>query len=168
MKRELVNEIAALERRSTITPRQIWKFAKDNPDSELHKEFEWDVQAAAEKHWDHTAQRLLGQYKTVIIVEDIEYTPRKYWPDPTVDESRYRSVEAIKGNNRRAVMLPNLRQSLKMLENLEQLANVWDYQAVADLFANMIRIGRRAELEIQGKATKQITEDKSKRPTVEG
>lgn len=165
MKQELVNEIAALERRKTIEPRQIWQFAKDNPDTELHKEFNWDVQAAAEAHWDHTAQRLIGQYRTIVVVEDVEYTPRKYWPDPTSDESRYRSVDSIKGNNRRAVMLPNLRQSLTMLKNIQDLANIWGYDDVADELEAMLRAGRRAEQAIIGKTSKPVIEDK--RPSAE-
>lgn len=50
-----------------LTPKQIVKEAraKSNP---LYKEFDWNVQRAAQKHWEDTARDLLTRYITVRVV----------------------------------------------------------------------------------------------------
>lgn len=44
--------------------RQVVEFARQNPNSELHNRFQWDLEQAAYLHWLSTARRLIAVYVT--------------------------------------------------------------------------------------------------------
>lgn len=47
-----------------IWANDVVEWAQENPESELHRRFQWDVQKAAYQHWLHTARHLIAVFIT--------------------------------------------------------------------------------------------------------
>ena len=67
LQRLRADEIEA--RDGSVTPRAIVEDAKD-PDSPFHAEFDWDVDRAAQAHWEDVARSLIRRIKLPEIVQD--------------------------------------------------------------------------------------------------
>lgn len=53
-----------------VKPQQMVDFAKNDPDSELHKCFTWDNDIAAEKYRLDKAQRIIGGLTYTMVIEE--------------------------------------------------------------------------------------------------
>ena len=93
--REVLREIDATHE-GKITAGMVVEAAR-NPESPLHKLFEWDLEKAAHRWHIRTAQRILS-YKYTETTETTEITAVAYVRDPRCagDEAGYISVERVK------------------------------------------------------------------------
>lgn len=70
--REALDRIAKDDQDGLIQPEAVVEAAKD-PDSPLHKYFEWDVALAARAHWLARARHLIARYTVVRVDEGPKY-----------------------------------------------------------------------------------------------
>lgn len=97
-----------------INPRRVVEWAADNPESELHKQFEWNDQKAAEEYRLHQARRLIsihvvsddGRRSTISLVQDRHA------------DGGYRHIDRVMSNDELRGMA--LRQALRELRRWEE------------------------------------------------
>jgi hypothetical protein len=118
-----------------IKPHRVVEWARKNPESELHKRFEWDNKTAADEYRLYQARRLIavhvvssgGQRQTISLIQD--RTP----------DRGYRHIEPVMKNAdlREAA----LRQALDELRRWE--AKYQYLQELAEMFEARARIEAR-------------------------
>jgi hypothetical protein len=101
-----------------LRPEVVVSFAKDNPESALHAEFEWDVNKAAERHWLDTARRLIRAQVT--IMPQTHRRSRAFVSVPTdrMSGDGYRRTDRAVADNRLRVQLAE--EALKVVEAIPQ------------------------------------------------
>ena len=128
--RQEMEAIAAQHPEGKLVPRAVVDFARDNPESELHRHFEWDDGAAAEKYRLTQARALI---RVVVIVP--EPYPHKVRAFVSLPEDRqeggYRAVKSVLNDTERRAQL--LRGALADLNTwrrkyavLQELAQVFE------------------------------------------
>jgi hypothetical protein len=92
-----------------ITPDIVIEDAK-NPDSPLHDQFEWNVEAAAMEAWRDTARRLIRSVRIVIQTESKTfktsgYRPHEFVRDPSAPSNHqgYARAADLRSDHERAV-----------------------------------------------------------------
>jgi hypothetical protein len=108
-----------------LKPRYVWQAAKDNPRHPLYKHFEWNVELAAEAHWDSTARTLI----TCIRIED---------DDKPDSEPAIAFFSVNKGGSRyvsRDDVFDNRELQLLVMKNAERDLIAWErrYRELSDL-----------------------------------
>lgn len=105
----------------------VWQWAKANPDSALHGEYEWDVRKAAEENWRQTSRQIIAIH---VINDDGE---RKL-VSLTIDRTKgggYRSVDDVIANDElRKVLIKDALMEFKRVkakyEHVKELASVYE------------------------------------------
>jgi hypothetical protein len=109
------NELTALmDEDGILNPRRVVEWAAGNPESDLHKQFEWDDQKAAEGYRLHQARRLIaihvvaddGRRATISLIQDRH------------SEGGYRPIDRVMSNAELRRMA--LRQALRELRRFEE------------------------------------------------
>jgi hypothetical protein len=92
-----------------ITPDIVIEDAR-NPDSPLHDQFEWNVEAAAMEAWRDTARRLIRSVRIVIQTESKTfktsgYRPHEFVRDPSAPSNHqgYARAADLRSDHERAV-----------------------------------------------------------------
>jgi hypothetical protein len=99
-KKKLTREqkAAAIERcrddQGRLTPTFVWMAAKEK-DSDLHDEFDWNVQRAAEQTWERRAAELIREVKFTVVYETRKIAVPYYVSDPRDDQSSYVPVADV-------------------------------------------------------------------------
>jgi hypothetical protein len=88
---------ACRDKSGRVSPRRVVDAARD-PSSPLHGEFEWDVNAAAEREWLRTASELIRSVKFIVEYEDRKIIAPFYVSDPSRSESAYVATAQIAKN----------------------------------------------------------------------
>jgi hypothetical protein len=78
-----------------LRPREVWQVARADPTNVLHDQFEWDVDRAAEKHWDARAAELIRQSRFLISYGERQLAVPTYLNDSAVSESVYVRTETV-------------------------------------------------------------------------
>ena len=132
---KIKSEIIKLQRQDgSYHPQDLVEFAADNPDSELHKTFQWDDQQAGQAYRLWQAREIIGKYAVRIEVNDrIETIPVISVPSlrGTADGS-YLERDAIGANEAyRAEVLSETQAKLRTMREtfgplLPELKTVWN------------------------------------------
>lgn len=115
----------------SATPQQVYEYAKENPDSELYKCFEWDDRIAAEKYRLSQAQKII-QFIVRVPVNKDKPTVREY--QITSQRNTYQPTKVFLVNQdeyeellKRALSeLQAFRNKYKTLSELEEVFNAID------------------------------------------
>lgn len=115
----------------SATPQQVYEYAKGNPDSELHKCFEWDDRVAAEKYRLSQAQKIIQFIVRVPVskdkpaVREYQITTQRNTYQPTksfiVNQNEYE--ELLK---RALAELQAFKNKYKTLSELEEVFKAID------------------------------------------
>ena len=128
------------EHEGKISPELVVEAAQD-PESPLHKLFEWDLEKAAHRWHIRTAQKILS-YKYTEITETTTITAVAYVRDPrcAYDEGGYVSVEHVKSEKdlARKVLLMECARIDASLERSRELAHFFDLGAEMEEFEGKI------------------------------
>ena len=132
---KIKSEIAKLRRQDgSYHPQDLLDFASDNPDSELHKTFQWDDEQAGQAYRLWQARETITKYAVRIEVNDrIETIPVISVPSlrGTADGS-YLERDAIGANEAyRAEVLAETQAKLRTMREtfsplLPELKSVWN------------------------------------------
>jgi hypothetical protein len=71
--REALDALASRDPDGLIQPEAVVEEAKSNPDSPLHRQFDWDVERSAYQHWLAVARSLIARYTVIRIDEGPKY-----------------------------------------------------------------------------------------------
>lgn len=95
-----------------IIPRLIWQTAKKSPKHVLHREFNWNLQEAAEAHWEERAKELIREVKLKVVMGDQTIVAPYYVSDPSREDSAYVTTISVAKESDVAemVMLDELRR----------------------------------------------------------
>lgn len=132
-----------------LRPKKIVAWARQNPDSDLHREFEWDNRRAAEEYRIWQARRIVAMHLTY------EEGPRQF-VSLRIDQARegggYRDLEDVK--NAPDLMQHALQDALDDLERTQQRYNFLRELAPVWKATERVRGGpkRRAKQAKQGSA----------------
>lgn len=115
----------------SATPKQVYDYAKANPDSELHKCFEWDDRIAAEKYRLSQAQKIIRFIVRVPVSKD-KPTVREY--QITTQRNTYQPTKSFLINQneyeellkRVLAELQAFRNKYKTLSELEEVFKAID------------------------------------------
>jgi hypothetical protein len=96
---DLIAEIKNIKaaRKGLVSPRDLVEWAEENPNSELHKQFEWSNDDAAEAYRLLQARQLLSKFKVHYVLNHKDVKTRYYLSlkrDRNVDGG-YRTVKSI-------------------------------------------------------------------------
>lgn len=115
----------------SATPQQVYEYAKENPNSELHKCFEWDDRIAAEKYRLQQAQKII-QFIVRVPVDKDKPTVREY--QITTQRNTYQPTKSFLINQneydellKKALSeLKAFKQKYKTLSELEEIFKAID------------------------------------------
>lgn len=123
-----------------LRPKQVWKFAKDNPKSALHKEFPWDLRKAAEERWTEIARRLIKVHVTILPAADntereVKVSTFQSLPkERTSPERGYRRIATIIRKE------PDRMDLLRYtIQRLKAVREVWIFAELAEVAAAIDR-----------------------------
>jgi len=122
---EVINYLAA-NNHGEVTPQMVVEEAR-NPDSPLHSEFEWDIEAAAEKYWIEQARKIIRSVRITYRVEKSQYSTIGYVRDPDKDKKQagYVSVKKVRSDKQRAhdIVTSELFRARNALERADSLSH---------------------------------------------
>jgi hypothetical protein len=84
--------LARLEEEGRLTVEAVIAEAQD-PASPLHDAFEWDVEAAAQRHWEAQARKLIRSFKITVEVRNVVFKAPQWVPDPDVPAAYVSTVK---------------------------------------------------------------------------
>jgi hypothetical protein len=146
--RERINAIAT-RHNGRIRPDDVVEDARD-PDSPLHKQFEWDLQKAAQSHWLDRARELIRAVRVTITTDTTVVSSVAYVRDPTVDsdEQGYVSVASLRSDHdlaREAIVYEFTRAS-GALRRAREVAAALDLQKEVEVLISRVeRVRAKAE-----------------------
>lgn len=118
----------------------VWKYAKDHPESPLHGEFEWDVREAAKRHWRDMSRKLIRAVQYVTVIDGEERIVAKYDSISAVYVTGINPQEYGRGKQHRvyveavpAMARKPTREILLAQARAEMLAFIAKYDALKDL-----------------------------------
>lgn len=116
---------------------EVVDWAQANPESELHKQFTWDVTAAARQHWIDQARQIIRVQVT--IEPQTKRTVRAYvsLPSDRTHDGGYRDISAALARGRMEMVseaLAKLRRFRNQFSHLAELDPLW--QAVDQEISN--------------------------------
>ena len=118
-----------------LTPEIVYRAALD-PESPLHKEFEWDLQKAAKEHWLNTARKLIQSVRVEIRTEKITVKVPAYLRDTEVEpyEQGYTTLAVAKSDEdrKRDVLLHELMRLRGYIERVRGIAMAFGLQNAVD------------------------------------
>ena len=118
-----------------LTPEIVYRAALD-PESPLHKEFEWDLQKAAKEHWLNTARKLIQSVRVEIRTETIKIKVPAYLRDTEVEpyEQGYTTLAVARSDEdrKRDVYFHELTRLLGYVERVRGIAIVFGQQTAID------------------------------------
>jgi len=121
-----------------LDPDDVWRFAKDNPKSALHTQYNWDVREAAEAHWRDTSQDLIKVYvieyrvtprRTMVVVPEFTSLSTERGKDRGSYEA---TVEVLRRPHKREQLLID---TIKRLTSIKEVAVFPELDAVAKAIA---------------------------------
>ena len=107
-----------------LTPAAIVADAR-SPDSPLHAEFDWNIEKAAQKHWEDRARELIQAVKVTTICGDETVVTQAWVHTPDIgSESGYVLTSKIKSEPERAkdVLLQEIARARGVLRRVRDLA----------------------------------------------
>ena len=126
-------ELEKLEFAGELTADEVLKFARMNPESEVHKCFEWDDTIAGEKYRRYQASQIVSSISVKIKEEPVE-TQKVYVSIKTsLDDKRtFKNVKEVMKNDdeyqqlvdRAKKDLEHYREKYETLLNKEDLKNI--------------------------------------------
>ena len=126
-------ELEKLESAGELTADEVLEFAKNNPDSETYKCFEWDDSVAGEKYRRYQASHIMTSISVTIKSEPKE-TQRVYLNiKSSIDNSRkFKNVkEVLKNDKEYQQVLDNAKQAfIRTKEQYELLVNKEDLRRI--------------------------------------
>lgn len=84
-----------MKRKGTLTPDAVIEDAQD-PDSPLHDEFDWNVEAAAMEHWREQARRLIRSVHVEVKTETTSVVIPRYIRNPAAEPAMQGYAETAK------------------------------------------------------------------------
>lgn len=134
----IAERLAAIyKKHSGITPNAVVEDARD-PNSPLHKEFEWDDSKAAELYRLERARALIRRFPIVVTTSKVTISSVAYVRDPNKNhnEQGYVSVVQIRSDAERkaASLQSEFARVRSMLARAERLAEVYEMMAEFDAF----------------------------------
>lgn len=109
-------------RYGTLTKDNIVAWARDNPGSRLHGEFDWDVESAAQKYWIVQAGRIMQACKIFVTLDDEEGQPKRepvrvYVSTVVKGERQYQEVDEVLAKKvSRESLLEEFRRDFQLME----------------------------------------------------
>ena len=126
-------ELEKLEFAGELTSDEVLKFAKNNPDSETYKCFEWDNNVAGEKYRRIQASNLLSSI-AVTIKEEPKETQRVYVSVKTSldNERKFKNIkEVLKNDDEYQQLIDKAKQSfVRCKEQYETLLEKEDLKEI--------------------------------------
>lgn len=126
-------ELEKLESAGELTADEVLEFAKNNPDSETYKCFEWNDSVAGEKYRRYQASHIMTSISVTIKSEPKE-TQRVYLNiKSSIDNSRkFKNVkEVLKNDKEYQQVLDNAKQAfIRTKEQYELLVNKEDLRRI--------------------------------------
>lgn len=139
--RSAIKRIKSLEVRGEITPDMVVDDAMD-PESPLHKYFDWDVQSAARKHWRATARGLIKKVDVVLTTEEKVIRSVNYVRNPAKPkkEQGYISVEKASRDDdmAREILVEEFKRAGAALQKAQRLAEIFNCAEQVEEFARGI------------------------------
>lgn len=81
--KQIADEVAACkDEDGNISRRAVWQAAKADPSCALYGEFNWNVQEAAESHWDERAGEIIRLARSVFHYEEEELIVPRFVSNP--------------------------------------------------------------------------------------
>lgn len=126
-------ELEKLEFAGELTSEEVLKFAKNNPDSEIYKCFEWDNTIAGKKFRKHQASSILSCI-SVKIKEEPKETQRVYVNIKTTSEGtrKFKNIkEVLKNDDEYQQLIDRAKQSfIRTKEQYETLLEKEDLKEI--------------------------------------
>ncbi len=119
--------VALQDENGRLTPAMLVEDARD-PNSPLHRLFDWDDASAAEKQRLHTARQILVSVKVVVVTEHVSFKAPLMLRDPASPprEQGYVSLVALQKDAvaARAAMLTEFHRAESALSRARNVASV--------------------------------------------
>lgn len=120
------DEVASIG--EAVTPKDVVNYAR-NPNTELHKCFEWDDAIAAEKYREHTARVLIRSFTFEHIDKETEErTPIRIFSHDSEENTYKQTTRMVIVEDKYALLLQNAKRELdafrrkyEMLSELEDI-----------------------------------------------
>ena len=117
-----------------ISPTEVWKKAKADPNHPLHREFNWNVEEAAMECWEARSRELIREVKFLLTYEGRIIAAPFYVSDPRTDESRYIASTRIarSGSASRRVLQAEIERIRAAVHRARALALVFNLESHFD------------------------------------
>lgn len=120
------DEVASIG--EAVTPKDVVNYAR-NPNTELHKCFEWDDAIAAEKYREHTARVLIRSFTFEHIDKETEErTPIRIFSHDSEENTYKQTTRMVIVEDKYALLLQNAKRELdkfrKKYEILSELEEI--------------------------------------------
>ena len=163
-KAAFINSLADEDGR--VDPEVLVQAAKD-PASPVHGDFDWDVQAAAKKHWLSTAQSLIRLVRITMTVENQTLVVPHYVPDPKRPSKSKKYVDiTFAATNRemsRQIMLSEMDRIASAIRRAQDVATVLGHGLGDELDAWLGTVQSvRAKVEVKAPAQRRGTSKTSR------
>ncbi len=149
MNEQVQKEIARLTKRAPgglLHAEDVYEYAKDNPESALHNEFEWDVNEAARLYNIERARTLIRTYRLVVPAAEDRYVRALISvPSDRVNGGGYRKTQEV-------LTKDVLRQQVvqEALNKVEALAQEYSFLTELDgLFAELKKVIARHQKKVE-------------------
>lgn len=120
-----VSHLRTLEKNGRLTPRDVLEDARQL-ESPLHALFEWDVDAAAERHWLDRSRTIIRLARVVIHTQTMSITAPRYIRDPDLPSRvpGYVAVDVLREepDNARRALLTEFARIAALLQRARSLA----------------------------------------------
>lgn len=132
-------ELEIVERNSSVSPKTIVEYAERNPNSELHKCFEWDNDEAAKKYRLYQANLIVCSI-AVEIKEEPKKVQRVYVniKDKDTEERTFKNIsEVLKNDEEYQQLIDKANADLKRCS--EKYENLLEKQDLKDIIFEIYR-----------------------------
>lgn len=133
-----------------LTPDAVVSDAKD-PNSPLHDEFDWDVEAAAHRHWIERARELITSVRVTVTTEHSTVSTVYYVRDPSAAQSEqgYVSLYRLRSDTdmAREAIADEFARAAAVLRRARALAVALRMEDAVDALLDGVDVARRAALE---------------------
>jgi hypothetical protein len=115
----LKEELEGLKKRNLLNPKDMFEYAKENPDSVLYSKLEWDKSKAHYEYNLWICREIISSFKWEYVTQEKEVIETRRWislEQDRHDKGGYREITDI---------LNNKELRLKLLTNAKQDFAIW-------------------------------------------
>lgn len=142
----------------TVTPENVVKEAK-KPGHPWHNRFDWDVDRAAQQHWENVARNIISKIEVTVVTTERSYTVNLAVRDPRKDSTEQGYTDIIELSHQpldaRLAIIKELQMSRSYLERARAYALTLGQEEEIERFINSLtELSNRYEKKVKAKTAK--------------